>query len=141
MSKAYSRRISRSAAFAAQGVALKYPAASWSGVRSDDRMVVFAIHARDVLGDHEGFSCALWTPARGEFDSPARRERLEHCRLALQCGGAEGLLAYGETAEMDPAFLLSMRLDRQGREYWARWGTRASAAGARDERQYQALAA
>ena len=51
---------------------------------------------------------------RASFD-----ERLRHCQLAEQRGGAEGLLTYGDEATVDPDVVLSLRVVRRGAEYWA----------------------
>ncbi|HUG76140.1 MAG TPA: hypothetical protein VML57_01500 [Burkholderiales bacterium] len=123
------RRLPRPLAFKAQGVALKFPARSWSGIRCDDGAVVIAIREGDVqLGD-EGCSCLLWAPlAEGAapwVDRPIRQERLEHCRLAVLHGGADGLILRGAGAEADPYELLALHVEKLGGEYWARWGAAA----------------
>ncbi len=118
------RRVSRAAAFTAQGVALKYPASSWSGVRSDDCMVVFAFRAEDVISDRGGSRCLLWAPSRA--DSPAGHERLKHCMLALGHGQAEGMLAFLDGTEIDPALILPLRVERHHGGYWAKWGSVSS---------------
>lgn len=118
------RRVSRSAAFQAQGVTLKYMASSWSGVRADDGMVVFAISADQVLVDPEGSRCLLWRPAE-LGDARAQRERLQHCELALVHGRAEALLAYGDAGQMDAGVVLAIRVVALGGQYWARWNSRA----------------
>src|SRR5207253_3194043 len=47
--------------------------------------------------------CLLWAPntdgARPWSESAAGRERLEHCKLAMERQGAEGLLVHGEPLE------------------------------------------
>jgi len=102
---------------------LEYPCSSWSGVRADDGMVVFAVRAEDVIVDGEGSRCLLWAPDAGRSDSPARAERLKHCMLALGNGQAEGLLAFENGTEIDPALVVSIRVARYRREYWAKWGS------------------
>lgn len=114
------KTISRAAAFRTQDVALAYPAASWSGVRSDDGMVVFIVRAEDVIVDSEGFRCLLWAPHADR--SPTRDERLEHCLLAISHGQAEGLLAFAD-GELEPSLALSIRVERHRRQYWAKWGS------------------
>lgn len=117
---------SRARVFERQGVTLTFPAQSRSGVRDHDGMVVFAMAAADVLSDDWGFSCLLWRPgARGT--TPGEHEMLEHCRLAVRRGGAEGFLLYADGAKGDEG-LLSLRIVRAGVEYWARWGRGARAA-------------
>jgi hypothetical protein len=127
----FSRRLSRTDAFREQGVSLKFPSSSWSGVRADDGMVVFALPANGVLSDWSGSRCLLWQP-RSDADKRERRERLDHCRLALLRGGAEALLVYGEAEQVDREAVLAIRVERLHREYWARWGSRASPQAVRD---------
>ena len=120
------RRLSRVHAFEAQGVTLRYQARSWSGVRFDDGVVVLALRERDVEGHDDGFSCLLWAPPIEGItqwaDRPSRQERLEHCRLALVHGGADGLLVCGDAALVEPDALLALRVEKRGDEYWATWG-------------------
>jgi hypothetical protein len=64
-------------------------------------------------------------------------ERLEHCKLAVERGGAEGLLAYGERLEghlpedkartvlgVDADTVLRFKVEKRGKEFWATWGRR-----------------
>lgn len=111
--------------FAWQGVHLQFPARSRSGVRAGDGMVVFALPATAVLADDWGLSCLLWAPARraaGRLDREIEHETLEHCRRAVRHAMAEGFLVYDDAAmpRQDP--MLSLRVVKAGREYWARWG-------------------
>lgn len=117
------KTLSRTAAFGEQGVELKYPASSWSGVRGDDGMVLFAVRAEEVIVDGDGSRCLLWTPDWKQARSPASAERLEHCMLALQHGQAEGMLAFADGSQIDPTSVLSLRVERHRREYWAKWGS------------------
>ena len=87
---------SRARVFQRQGVTLTLPAHSRSGVRDHDGTVIFAMVAADVLSDDWGFSCLLWRP-RGDA------ETLEHCRLAMRRGTAEGFLFYADGAQRDGA--------------------------------------
>ena len=115
---------SRARYFQRQGVTLTFPAQSRSGVRDHDGTIVFAMAAADVLSDDWGYSCLLWRPgARG----PGEHEMLEHCRLAVYRGVAEGFLLYADDANHDEG-TLSLRIVRAGAEYWARWGRGARAA-------------
>jgi len=120
------RRLSRVDAFEAQGVTLRYPARSWSGVRLEDGVVVLALRECDVEGHDEGFSCLLWAPliegGTPWVDRPSRHERLEHCRLALVHGGADGLLVCGDAALVEPDAMLALRVEKRRDEYWATWG-------------------
>ena len=95
-----------------------------------------------VESDGGGCSCLLWGPnldgARPWSDSPAGKERLEHCKLALEAG-AEGLLVHGERLDghlpedkartvhgVDPETVLSFNVEKRGAEYWAVWGRKTA---------------
>jgi hypothetical protein len=127
--------LSRYRAFEMRGVTLKYPAHSWGGVRADDGAVILALWAGDIFSDSEGSRCLLWTPygdsARGSMDDASRQERLEHCRLAVLHGGAEGLLVCGDTAAVDPQIVLALRVVKRGADYWAKWGSATRTIGSR----------
>ena len=140
------RLISRAKAFEARGVFLTDPRSSWSGVRKSDGRVVMTIWDAAVKSGEGGCSCLLWGPnvegARPWSDTPAGRERLEHCKLALE-GGAEGLLVHGEPLDgrlpedkartilgVDPETVLSFKVEKRGAEYWAVWGKKAAVATA-----------
>jgi hypothetical protein len=120
-------RISRIQAFTEQGVTLAYPARSWSGVREDDGAVVIGIREAEVQVAADGFRCLLWSPviegATEWVDRPIKQERLGHCRLAIVSGGADGLMVCGARAEVEAGFVLSLRVEKVGAEYWAFWGT------------------
>jgi hypothetical protein len=120
------QRLSCAGAFEAQGVKLKHPSHSLSGIRLADGAVVLAIREVEVRAQEGRFSCLLWAPSLGEairwVDRPCRQERLEHCRLAVVHGGAEGLLLCGEAAEVDPDLVLTLRVEKRQGEYWAMWG-------------------
>lgn len=113
-------------AFDAQGVKLKYPTRSRSGVRWDDGAVVIAIDEVDVVASADGFRCRLWAPASGRYavgaDSASSEERLHHCRLAARHGGADGLLVRCG-ALVDANAILTLHVARRSAEYWASWGT------------------
>jgi len=119
-------RISRIQAFTEQGVTLAYPARSWSGVREDDGAVVIGLRESEVQVAAYGFRCLLWSPviegATEWVDRPIKQERLDHCRLALAYGGADGLVVCGARAEVEPGSVLSLRVEKVGAEYWAFWG-------------------
>ena len=83
-------------------------------------------------------SCLLWAPnvadSRPWSDSPGGKERLEHCRIALERGAAEGLLIYSKRAagappedkgpradRVDAETVLNLRVEKRGDEYWASW--------------------
>lgn len=122
---------SRARAFYRLGVILTFPARSRSGLRGDDGVVVFAMAAAQVLSDDWGFSCLLWAPvpriARTPVDLPTHAERLEHCRLAMRHGVAEGFLVYGDAPAAPGDEALALRIVRAGKEYWAKWGSAARA--------------
>jgi len=137
------RLIARSRAFQARGVHLAVPRTSWSGERASDGTVVFAIWADAVRSAGGECTCLLWAPnidgARPWSDTAPGRERLEHCKRALQRGGAEGLLVYGEAREgelpedrahavhgADPGIVLAFQVQLRGAEYWAVWGKAAT---------------
>jgi hypothetical protein len=138
--KAKQRRlISRSKAFEARGVFLQDSRGSWGGVRKSDGMVVMNIWAAGVDSAEGSCKYLLWSPnvkgSRPWSDSPAGKERLEHCKLALQNGVAEGLLVHGDPLEghlpedrarsvhgVDPETVLRFQVEKRGAEYWAVWG-------------------
>jgi hypothetical protein len=128
------RKVSRVQAFVEQGVSLRFPARSWSGVREDDGAVVIAIREGEVQSAFDGFRCLLWTPviegATEWIDRPEKAERLRHCRLALLNGGAEGLVVGGPRAEVNAGAVLELRIELREGEYWAFWGSVACAWGA-----------
>lgn len=111
-------------AFEALGVTLKFPTDSLSGVRADDGMVVFALPAGDVRADKHGHCALLWAPARraaaGTIERASSEERLEHCRMALIQGRAEGFLFRAGQA-CSAAERLSLQVIASGEKYWARW--------------------
>ena len=127
--------LSRFRAFEMRGVTLKYPSRSWGGVRADDGVVILALWAGDIFSDSHGSSCLLWTPygdgAHGWGDKACSEERLEHCRLAVLHGGAEGLLVYGDTAAVDPEIVLALRVVKRGADFWAKWGSVTRTIGSR----------
>lgn len=111
--------------FAWQGVHLQFPARSRSGVRAGDGMVVFAMPATAVLADDWGQSCLLWAPARrapARLDKEIEHETLQNCRRAVRHAMAEGFLVYDDAAMLRQNTMLSLRVVKAGREYWARWG-------------------
>jgi hypothetical protein len=119
-------------AFEAQGVTLKYPAHSWSGVRCKDGGVVVAIRAADVEVDERGCRCLLWSPVIGSaegMESASHRERFEHCSLAVRRGAAEAILAHGADAAFDAHEVVALSVVRIGNQYWGKWGAVARAEG------------
>jgi hypothetical protein len=133
------RLIPRTRAFEARGVSLYDPRTSWSGVRKADGTVVMALWHAAVKSRDGGCSCLLWAPnadgARPWSDGPAGRERVEHCKLAIERQGAEGLLVYGQPLEgrlpedrartvlgIDAETVIHFQVEMRGAEYWACWG-------------------
>jgi hypothetical protein len=138
------RLIARVNAFEARGVFLQDARTSWSGVRKADGKVVMALWADAV--ETAGGTCRylLWAPnvdgSRPWSDKPAGRERLEHCKRALELGSAEGLLVYGqalithppedkayEIHGVDPETVVTFEVEQVGADFWAKWGKKAAA--------------
>jgi hypothetical protein len=134
--------VSRRKALEIQGVILQNPSWSWGGVRRSDGTVIMTMWADDVRTSGGTCSYLLWAPnvngSRPWSDKPGGKERLEHCRLALAQGTAEGLLVYGERLQgrlpedkastvrgADPTTVLRFRVIRRGEEFWAAWGERS----------------
>ena len=133
------RLVARRSAFEARGVWLQDARSSWGGLRKSDGAVVFALWAEAIESGNDGCRYLLWAPnvdgSRPWSDQPGGRERLEHCRRALENGAAEGLLVYGERCAghipedkaytvlgADPETVLQFAVEKRGEEYWAIWG-------------------
>lgn len=131
--------IGRSKAFEARGVWLKDPNTSWGGVRKSDGAIVMGLWADAVQSDGGTCSYLLWRPnvegARPWSDKAAGRERLEHCKRAMELGRAEGLLVYGRALAdhlpeekaytvhgADPETVIVFTVELRSAEYWAVWG-------------------
>jgi hypothetical protein len=126
-----SAEVARLRAFQRQGVSPQFPARSRSGLRGEDGMVVFALPAAMVRRDEWGGCCPLWLPdcthAAGSMDRAVGLEVLEHCRLAMRNGVAEGFLLYRDDASAEEHGVLALRVVKSKREYWAKWGCVARA--------------
>jgi hypothetical protein len=113
-------------AFEWRGVTLRYPARSRSGQRDEDGAVVFAMPQARVRVNDWGCSCPLWLPSSAragqEFDAAIGRERLEHCKLAVRLGAAEGFLLDEHDVPAAPTEVLALHVTKVGAEYWATWG-------------------
>lgn len=128
------RLVTRSRAFEMHGVKVHHRVWSRGGLRSDGAVVltVVASEVRKVGGMD---SYLLWAPNAGDSkpwsDTPGGKERLQHCRIALEHGAAEGLLVYAKrtagappkdngtsTGRVDADTLLSFRVEKRGEEYW-----------------------
>jgi hypothetical protein len=118
-------QLSLAHAFKAQGVVLKYPSCSRSGIRWEDGVVVFALEETEVRASAGGFRCLLWSPGSQSRDvgaGPGLKERREHARLAACRGSADGLLVKSG-AVVDADAVLTLRVERRRGEYWASWST------------------
>ncbi len=134
--------VSRTKAFEMRGVKLRNTRWSWGGIRESDGSIVFTVWASDI--EKTGGTCRymLFGPDRGGdrpwSDTAGGKERLAHCRIAVQRGEAEGLLIYGErrgtdiplddvskVTGADPQTVLRFRVERRGEEYWAVWSNKA----------------
>jgi hypothetical protein len=135
--------ISREKAFQARGAYLRDSGRSWSAVRKSDGVVVMSLWAAAIVTSDGTCSQLLWAPnndgSRPWSDEAAGKERLDHCKLALSQGSAEGLLVHGERLEghapedkarsvygVDPELVVHFRVERRGDEYWAVWGEKAN---------------
>src|SRR4029079_12053085 len=133
--------LARTKAFEARGVTLHDPR-SWGGVRKADGAVVLAIWADAVVSAEGGCRYLLWAPnvdgARPWSDLPPGRERLGHCKSAIEAGKAEGLLVYGQALEgrlpeekahavhgVDAEVVITFSVVQLGSEYWAVWGKKS----------------
>jgi hypothetical protein len=131
--------IARTKAFEARGVWLQDPRTSWGGVRKSDGAIVMALWAEGVESAEGGCRYLLWaanrTGTRPWSDTPGGRERLEHCRRAIELGRAEGLLVYGQRLEgrlpedkaaaihgADAETVLVFEVEERDHEFWAVWG-------------------
>ena len=136
--------LARTKAFEARGVTLQDPR-SWGGVRKSDGAVVLAIWADGVVSADGTCRYLLWAPnqdgARPWSDTPQGKERLAHCKGAIDAGQAEGLLVYGQALEgrlpedkahavhgIDAEVVLSFKVEQVGSEYWAVWGKKPAGA-------------
>ena len=113
-------------AFRRRGVVLAHPARSRSGLREADGVVVFAIPQSRVRVNDWGCSCPLWLPAdagpRTDGDAAVREERVQHCRLAVQLGMAEGFLLDAQDLPAAACDMISVHVIQRGAEFWATWG-------------------
>jgi len=114
--------VTRGKAFESHGVIPRNRIWSRGGVRTDGA-VLLTVRADEVQKTGGSESYLLWAPnvddSRPWSDTPGGKERLEHCRLALERGAAEGLLLYGKADRVDPKTVLKLRVEKRGDEYWA----------------------
>jgi hypothetical protein len=135
--------IARTKAFEARGVRLQDVRTSWGGVRTSDGAVVMALWSEAIESADGACRYLLWAANAGGTrpwsDTPGGRERLEHCKRAIELGGAEGLLVYGQRMEgrlpedkasaiygVDAEAVLRFQVEALGDEYWAVWGGKAA---------------
>ena len=105
-----------------------------------------ALWAEAIESGDGACSYLLWAPnvdgGRPWSDKPPGRERLEHCKRALELGRAEGLLVYGQRFDghlpedkaysvhgVDFETVLMFKVEKRGPEFWAVWGRKAAGAG------------
>lgn len=134
-----SRLIPRRAAFQLHEVPMGVGMASWSGLRRSDGGVVFALWAEHVRSEGGGCCYLLWAPneegARPWSDSPAGKERREHCLRAMEKGSADAFLVFGTREEgflpqerartitgVEPDVSITLRVEQRGEAYWGVWG-------------------
>ena len=135
--------IARIKAFEARGVYLQDARTSWSGIRKADGKVVMALWADAVESADGTCRYLLWAPnlagCRPWSDKAAGKERLDHCKRAIELGAAEGLLVYGvglaahlpeDKAHaihgVDAETVLTFQVEHIGEEFWAKWGKKAA---------------
>jgi len=143
--KGRNKLLPRSRAFGARGVWLTDARTSWSGIRKADGAVVMALWQAAVQTADGSCACLLWAPnvdgSRPWSDSAAGRERLEHCKTAIERGSAEGLLVHGDALEgrlpedrarsvlgIDSETVVHFQVEVRGAEYWASWGKKTAKA-------------
>jgi len=131
------RLVSRNKAFELRGISPASRIWSRGGIRADGA-VILAVRAEEVQKANGASSYLLWAPnveaSRPWSDSLGGKERLEHCRIALERGAAEGLLTYSKRAAagappkdngtsppdlIDADTVLELRVEKRGEEYWA----------------------
>lgn len=137
--------VARQKAFELRGVYLQDARTSWGGLRKSDGAVVFALWADAVESVDGGCRYLLWSPnkegRRPWSDKPGGRERLDHCKRAVELGRAEGLLVYGQGVEgqlpedkahavhgVDAEIVLTFEVKLDGADYWAVWGAKTAQA-------------
>lgn len=117
------RLVARSKAFEMRGVSLQSRTWSRGGVRVEDGKVVVAVPFEEVKSADGANSHLLWAPnvdgSHPWSDKPGGKERLEHSRLALEQGEAEGMMVYEDGIDAD--HLLRLKVELRGEEYWATW--------------------
>jgi hypothetical protein len=126
------RLITRAKAFEKHGVIAANRVWSRGAIRTDgaERTVVFLLRADEVQKTEDTDNYLLWAPnvknSHSWSDTPGGQERLEHCRIALERGVAEGMLifgkgnAHGTSADrVDAGHILNLSIEKRRKEYWA----------------------
>lgn len=112
--------VTRGRAFEKNGVSLRNRVWSLGGIRADGA-VVLLVRADEVQQADGVHSYLLWGPNAGDSrpwsDTPGGKERLGHCRIALERGAAKGLALYDKGVAAD--IVLDFRVEKRGEEYWA----------------------
>jgi hypothetical protein len=136
--------IARTKAFEARGVFLQDVRTSWGGIRKSDGGVVMALWAEAIESAEGGCRYLLWSAnadgSRPWSDTSAGKERLEHCKRAVELGRAEGLLVYGQRLEgrlpedrasaihgVDAGTVVLFEVVERAQEFWAVWGRKPAA--------------
>jgi hypothetical protein len=123
------RLVARGKAFEKHGVVPGNRVWSRGGVRADG-VVVLALRADEVHKTEGTDSYLLWAPNIDDShpwsDTAGGKERLQHCRIALERGVAEGMLIYGKgkangtsADRVDAGQVLKLNIEKRGEEYWA----------------------
>jgi hypothetical protein len=111
--------VTRGRAFEKNGVSLRNRVWSHGGIRADGA-VVLLIRADEVQQTGSAHNYLLWAPNVGDShpwsDTPGGKERLGHCRIALERGAAKGLALHGKGVAADT--VLDLRVEKRGEEYW-----------------------
>jgi hypothetical protein len=104
-----------------------------------DGAVLFILRSDEVHKTDGRDRYLLWAPnvdnSQPWSDTAGGKERLQHCRIALERGAAEALLIYGKRAAaaaaaaakdngtlpdlVDAGQVLSLSIEKCGEEYWA----------------------
>ncbi len=131
--------VARAKAFEARGVFLQDVRTSWGGIRKSDGGVVMALWAEAIESAEGGCRYLLWSVnadgSRPWSDTSAGKERLEHCKRAVELGRAEGLLVYGQRMEgrlpedrasaihgVDAGTVVLFEVVERDQAFWAVWG-------------------
>src|SRR4051812_11408743 len=91
--------VTRARAFEMHGISPRNRVWSRGGIKTDGA-VLMTVRADEVQKADGANTYLLWAPNKNDShpwsDTPGGKERLEHCRVAVERGVAEGLLIYGK---------------------------------------------